>query len=784
MIFVNRSAIDLTAATKNELKTATQQARDFYTRTNRKQERFKFNTKVLNLVEEDVRRLFADTCAYCETPLNPKSQVIEQFRPKSEACNLNSETDSDWYWWLAYEWENLYLVCQICSLNKKNFFPVIGKRAPVNARGQELYEEKYLLLDPCYDEPAEHLKFLEDGTVKSISQITSAINKKNKFGDRGAVTIEVLGLNRSELIAERQQVIKITKSTLKLRQKNSYDTLIYELSELIDEFSSFVALKRQMVANFLVSNIKLYDELKLKDPASMKDVENVIATELQIAKQLGKSTKRSEKSIALKTKTNSSSLNIEYNNIYIRKLQIRNFRAIKNIEISFNVAAEQDGQVRDSHQTSTAAALTKVGWKMILGENGVGKSSILKALTLALMGEEFYETHAESYRWQPHRIFNNKTREKQGLIKVELSKGDPIVVEFTKESLKFTSGKKGADRTFICGYGSARLFPQSSKVSHNKNDQDRSLGNIGNLFSPESLLPNPTNWLLNLTKAEFDSAALSLGDLLNLSDETSIEDADLNQPNSSAPDVITKSKKILRKRKGDVDLDSGYGFSSLAEQSDGYKSVLALMVDILAGLPKTMHDKREATGIVLIDEIESHLHPRWKMKIVKSLRNTFPGIQFIVTTHDPLCLKGLGSGEITVLKRDSETIFVYDNVSSPSGLRIDQLLTSELFGLDSTIDPDIDEKFYNYYRLLAKTLNATGAEDITKDREQLQRLKDELQQFNKLGFTRRDRLVYDFIDEYIAKSKNTADSDAKDRLREETKQRVFEIWNMVKAGIR
>ena len=761
MIFVDRTAIDLPAQLNQQLKLAAKKAENFYLRKDRKQERFEFDNQLLLKTQEYVSRLFEDTCAYCEIDLDPKSQIIEQFRPPAEACSLDGVADPDWYWWLAYEWENIYLVCKNCSLHKKNLFPVQSKRAAKGTRGEKLLTENYLLLDPCVDDPAEYLHFLEDGTVQSLSRALSP--SKNVQHDRGAITIEILTLNRAELISKRLKIINETQLKLSLNRKNATNTsFIRELRLLVDEFSNFVALKRQMVARFLVSNNDVHQQLRKINPDDIKQIEEVIATELKAARNLSNVTNKSTETSQQKHFQPTKSVNIKYDNVYIQTVEIKNFRAIKHIKINFQTVMDQsdeNAQVPNTGnlmgiKSNSSEPFKKIGWKMILGENGVGKSSILKAITLALMGENFYERNAGEYRCEPKRIFNNKTREKNGFIKLKLSKGDPIIVEFTKSSLKFMSGGAAAEGAFVRAYGSARLFSHNFNASNKKSESIKELHNVGNLFHPEMLLSNPTNWLLGLNVKEFNSAALSISDLLNLSDNPFDEDSD--EPNDFQPSNIeNKTKKILSKKRGEVYLDSGYGLLPLAEQSDGYKSVLALMVDILAGLPESMHDKREATGIILIDEIESHLHPRWKMKIVKSLRNTFPGIQFIVTTHDPLCLKSLGKGEITVIKKDSENIYVYDEVSSPAGLRVDQLLTSELFGLDSTIDPDIDEKFYNYYRLLAKSLNADSNKISAEEKVILQHLKDELQQYNRLGFTRRDRLVYEFIDEYIAKSKNS-----------------------------
>src|SRR3546814_7015536 len=77
--------------------------------------------------------------------------------------------------------------------------------------------------------------------------------------------------------------------------------------------------------------------------------------------------------------------------------------------------------------------------------------------------------------------------------------------------------------------------------------------------------------------------------------------------------------------------------------SSGFRSVLAMICDVMRGLLGTEDEKgsslANARALVLVDEIEAHLHPRWKLRIMKGLREALPNVTFIVTTHDPLCLR-------------------------------------------------------------------------------------------------------------------------------------------------
>jgi hypothetical protein len=149
----------------------------------------------------------------------------------------------------------------------------------------------------------------------------------------------------------------------------------------------------------------------------------------------------------------------------------------------------------------------------------------------------------------------------------------------------------------------------------------------------------------------------------------------------------TPGGKVLTRVQGRV--------SPIEQLSDGYRSLFAMIIDMMQGLLQVRRDLEYARGVVLIDEIESHLHPRWKMRIVRALREALPGVQFILTTHDPLCLRGMEKDEVVVVYRDKAgELHCQAELPDVSKLRVDQLLTSDLFGLDSTTDPSLDQALY------------------------------------------------------------------------------------------
>jgi hypothetical protein len=114
---------------------------------------------------------------------------------------------------------------------------------------------------------------------------------------------------------------------------------------------------------------------------------------------------------------------------------------------------------------------------------------------------------------------------------------------------------------------------------------------------------------------------------------------------------------------------------------------------------------REQFALVLIDEIDAHMHPRWQQSLVPNLVELFPNIQFIATTHSPLIVGNRQPHEVFTLRRDQETGYrvLVERMEEPfQGLRADQILTGPLFGLHSTRDRDTQILLERYSKLAAR----------------------------------------------------------------------------------
>jgi len=720
----------------------------------RRQSKLLFSQASLNKIKADVKSQFSDKCAYCESKISKELRgEIDHFRPRNGAKDFKGFSE-DHYWWLAYEWGNLYLTCEDCGRFKQSWFPVDSQRAEPGTSYEQVIREKNLLIDPCNDWPDEHLTFNKSGLAIAVTV-------------KGDTTIQLLNLNRVDLIEKRKRAGReLLKILTEFRNMNTPRTSPGKRSILIKIAAflknktgiEYAGLKRAILLNYLENNQDFFRDLvQFFRPAFKSDcwakIKNFYSLPENQVKQTTKkiSSKTSVRSIsadknkALKSiqavvsgPLLSSKKSAAITKIFLERIEIKNFKAITNLKLNFpKTSAESESNV----------SVIEEPWLMMLGENGVGKSSFLQAIVLALMGEKYIE----KLRLKPRQLLNNSSDAKEGFIKIyRYGSKTPFSIHFT--ATKITSSHLYCP-TFLLAYGSTRM--PYTKILRTES----SLHNIRarNLFYPETALTNPSQWLLKLNndakknkekRKLFDWVGRALKDLLLLSGNEKI---------------VVEGKEIkIRYSPKNADL--------VETLSDGYKSVFTVAIDIMRTMLKDNSTLETAQGIVLIDEIGTHLHPRWKMQAVVRLRRVFPKLQFIVTTHDPLCLRGLKVGEIAVVsKNESRKISVMTELPDPSGLNAEQLLGSQFFGLDSTYSGSDEELFNEYYYLMSRK----------KLSEKEQKRKDELYLFVKdkmqIGNTEYEVLLNEVIHRELAASKFIKPK-SMITLKKETMNKINNLW--------
>src|SRR5690606_37938912 len=112
---------------------------------------------------------------------------------------------------------------------------------------------------------------------------------------------------------------------------------------------------------------------------------------------------------------------------------------------------------------------------------------------------------------------------------------------------------------------------------------------------------------------------------------------------------------------------------------------------------------QESHGIVMIDELDMHLHPNWQRFVVNDLKKAFPNIQFVVTTHSPFIVQSVESDELINLD------FIMD--IPPNELKIDEVAT-EVMGVDSPFAIENEQKYKHAKRILTMLEDGSSPNEI------------------------------------------------------------------------
>lgn len=197
-----------------------------------------------------LEKVFGKKCAYCEgnfAHVTPKD--IEHFRPKSEIGTDNG-TLRPGYFWLACEWENLLVSCPDCNrsrnhdvpgqaekvkLGKETQFPLSDEQFRLRKQGSLVNEEGVrLLIDPCTDDPEQHLTFDEKGLIHARSDGNGQLSAK------GIASITVFALQRKDLVEDRLRVLNLLRA---------WASEMGELAEIHNEFVALGASQKQLDRN-------------------------------------------------------------------------------------------------------------------------------------------------------------------------------------------------------------------------------------------------------------------------------------------------------------------------------------------------------------------------------------------------------------------------------------------------------------------------------------------------------------------------------------------------------
>ena len=214
---------------------------------------------------------------------------------------------------------------------------------------------------------------------------------------------------------------------------------------------------------------------------------------------------------------------------------------------------------------------------------------------------------------------------------------------------------------------------------------------------------------------------------------------------------INQKQKLLIKR---LTNNNEFEYINFDVLSAGYKTVVTIVcdiLDVLLSVEKQGISSLESTqAFVLIDELDAHLHPSWRLKILQAFRDAFPLVHFYISTHDPLILRSLNEGELLILREDQEAgLVAITDYPSLKGASIDQLLTSDMFGLQTTQDIETENILQDYYKDLERVANESRDAELSTKVDSFD-IPKELEYIGNTALTKRERMLMRLVDLEIA----------------------------------
>lgn len=433
--------------------------------------------------------------------------------------------------------------------------------------------------------------------------------------------------------------------------------------------------------------------------------------------------------------------------MYIHSVHIRNIGCLGTEESPLELdLTHEDGRC--------------AGWTVIAGPNGTGKTTLLRAIALATTGRDEVQSLLESAA----AFISDSSSTGQINIEVDLSNDDlvgsttlPLGEQHRRKQCVFgldwrrdpqseapllvmerssvthadqpeKSGTSHMDRTpdwFVAGYGANRRMARGSVDGQRLTDSSRpAVAQLASLFREDAVFSETTQWLerQHLLRLENKNGSRELltriFGLLNdglLPGQVQLVDVD-----SEGIWARHNGQKLPVRRLG-----------------DGYQTMTGTVLDIIrhlhrarGGLKLRQLEARwvvDNEGVVLIDEMELHLHPSWQQRAGFWFKEHFPNIQFIVTTHSPFVCQAADPGGLIRLAGAAENGGALKLTGSAFHAvvhgTVDDAVLSDLFGLEDLRSP-IAEKLLDEVACLESTVidGTATPEEITRYRELKEKL--------------------------------------------------------------
>lgn len=403
--------------------------------------------------------------------------------------------------------------------------------------------------------------------------------------------------------------------------------------------------------------------------------------------------------------------------MYLKSISVRDFKGIEEQTIEFNNK-----------------------FNVIIGENAVGKTSLIEAITVGLGGfmKGLYYVNGRSILKDDIRILSYSTniiRAQEAVINITADingseytwsrkrQVDKYLKDIELYRNVFDLGQNLAKESksgrfvtlpLISYYGTGRLLKENdSKFSPNKTKYR--IDGYNKALNPNSNYKTLLSWFKSTEISVYKSGkGIDALQSVKRAVRNSFEEIE-----SLYYDEKIDALSILLKVNGkDVKTES----KPMSTLSDGQKVLIGLLGDIALRCnllnPIAGENANSITpGIVLIDELDLHLHPNWQRKIVSILKDTFPKIQFIVTTHSPFIIQSLKNEELIDLQ-GKELDTDYFNKS------IDEISIEEM-GVDTSRSIKFQKMMdfaYQYFKKINEPISS-------KNKKEIEKLQSELNSF-------------------------------------------------------
>ncbi len=361
--------------------------------------------------------------------------------------------------------------------------------------------------------------------------------------------------------------------------------------------------------------------------------------------------------------------------MFLKDIELINFKCHTHLKMDFST-----GDAKNSNRKTT----------FLLGENGTGKSALLKAIALVTAGSnaladvlgnpDAWVQNKKKYCQVKANIVTAEGEERH--IELKINRGSHIreILNENRDTLEqLDAAIKNADRNyFILAYGASRRLNRSDSKIISKDSFYRSprSNGIQSLFNPDATLVSLANWAMDI---DYSSNGKNLNIVKTALNQFLVENVYF--------------KKIDR-QKGQLLFSTPDGEIPLDQLSDGYQNVTAWVGDLMYNITNSFSnykDPLKARGVLLIDEVDLHLHPKWQRRLHAFLNDQLPNFQIIVTTHSPLTAQQAKENELYALRRVAKNIELVAFVGDPSKMLLHQVLMSPVFGVDSDESAEVEK---------------------------------------------------------------------------------------------